>query len=99
MNAMQIALAVFAALTVADIWTTWEFRKLGIAEANTWLDRAMGRHGFDELVLYKYLGFGVLLVLGGQGLIGVWPAIVTCAVQAGVVAWNLYRINQRRSNA
>ena len=87
---MHALLAIFAVLTIADLWQTRQFPKLGIHEANPVLARLMGRYGFDELILVKYCVLGGLLIASAEGLIGLPALIVACVLQAGVVGWNAY---------
>jgi hypothetical protein len=94
---VQELLALFALLTLADIGTTYLFPRYGITEANSWLASLMGRNGFDELYLVKWIVFLGVFVAAGQGVIGWIEMSVACAVQGGVVAWNGYQIWRKRN--
>jgi hypothetical protein len=93
----EILLAVFALLSVADIWTTYLFPRYGLREGNPILARLMGQHGFDELYLAKYVVFVGVLVAAHQGWAPLWLIGAACVAQGVVVAWNLYHIWRRRS--
>ena len=96
---MIYLLFLFAFLMLADIWTTGQFTKYRIDEANHWLKKLMGEYGFDELYFVKYFVFVMILAAGGEGWIGIPEMVVANLIQGGVVIWNLYQIWRRRAQS
>lgn len=96
---MTNLLALFALLTLADIWTTSQFPKYGIREANPLLAPLMDRYGIKALYAAKALVFAIIAGLTLYGLLA-WQVLAgLCALMGAVVAWNLYQIYRRLHNA
>lgn len=93
----QIFLALFAVLSFLDIASTAAFPRYGITEANGWLRRLVSLHGFDELYFVKWVVFLGVFALAGEGLFAPVVLAVGCALQAMIVAWNVYQIARRRA--
>lgn len=91
-------LTAFAFLSALDVWTTSQFPKYGIPEANKWLDRLMSLHGFDELYFVKYAFFVLVFVATHERLLSPAFLALMCVVQGAVVVWNFYQI-ARRANS
>jgi len=93
------SLLVFALLNILDIATTYNvIRKTGVeSEANPLARLIMQRMGVAGLFILKYLGMGVIILIGyvlGNLEGSIW---VNNILLGGVVAWNSYQ-NYRLRN-
>jgi hypothetical protein len=88
-------LATFAILSALDLYTTSQFPRYGIIEANDRLRRLVSLHGFDELYFVKWVVFLGVFALTGEGLFTPVTLAVGCVAQGLIVLWNGYQIARR----
>lgn len=94
---MVITLAV---LQVLDGWTTYQFLKRGVQEANGFVARLIGHVGKLYALLILKGGFaGFIVFLHTQGVWLTYPLVLLGIVclYVGIVVWNLIALYGRRT--
>jgi hypothetical protein len=95
MDFVALFLVVFIILQAADVWLTVEILKRGGRELNPFMRRAMEIIGLmPGMAVLKGIGTG--LIVGIVAAFG-WRwelMLLACAMQAGVVAWNVRVLRQ-----
>ena len=85
---IELLVAAFALLSIADVVETYFFPRFGLREGNSRMARLISLHGFDGLFAAKYVVFAGILIAAAEGWAGPVELGVAVAMQLGIVTWN-----------